>query len=501
MLRGLVCGALLFGIVVLAGTPGRGQAPVKKDAPPGAPGEKGAPPGPAWLAPTPVVKLAVQPVAKRGRALEYRLLPDPLDLTPGNAAPLWLRAGQAARNVRRKITGKEYTWMDPAATPLKAFPRKEARALLAEYAAALRLADQAARRERCDWERPPLTIQSIPDLPLDEIQNYREIATLLNLRCRLELSEGRFDQAIRTLQTGFALARHVGNGESLIQDLVAIAIGAIMFGRVEEWIQIPGSPNLYWPLTELPRPFIDVRRSIKYELNTIHRSFPQLRELQTKRLTAAHADALVGQMFEQMFTALCQIDEAAVPAWARKPALAALTLKAYPDAKRYLIAQGRPVKEVEALPVLQAVAIYFTDQDDRTRDDILKWVSVPYWQGQAGLERVAKRARDASAGGNPLIRLLIPALVKVYHAQVRTERQVAGLRCAEALRLYAAAHGGKAPDKLAAITAVPLPIDPYTGKGFEGFYLTRGGKGVLEVPPPPGMPPLLGRHYELDPGR
>jgi hypothetical protein len=498
MLRVLVCGALLLGIVVPAGAPGRGEVPVQKDAPPVPAGEKGAPPGPAWLAPTPVVKLAVQPVANQGRALEYRLLPDPLELTPGNAAPLWLRAGQAARNVRRKITGKEYTWMDPGATPLKAFPRKEARALLAEYAAALRRAEQAARRERCDWERPPLTIQSIPDLPLDEIQNYRELASLINLRCRLELSEGRFDQAIRTLQTGLALARHVGNGESLIQDLVAIAIGAIMFGRVEEWIQTPDSPNLYWPLTALPCPFIDVGRTIQYELNTIHRSVPQLRELQTKRLTPAQADVLV----EQVFTAWCQVDEAAGPAWARKPALAALALKVYPDAKRYLIAHGRTAAQVEALPVLQAVAIYYLDQYDQAGDDILKWVSVPYWQGRDGLARVEKRIRaDPATVGNVAIRLLMPALVKTYEAQVRTQRQVAGLRCAEALRLYAAAHGGKAPDKLADVTVVPLPIDPYTGKGFEGFYLARGGQGVLEVPPPPGMPPHLGRRYELGPGR
>jgi hypothetical protein len=451
------------------------------------------------LAPTPVIKLAVRPAAKQGRALEYRLLPDPLELTAGNAAPLWLRAGQAARNVRRKITGKEYTWMDPAETPLKTFPRKEARALLAEYAAALRLADQAARRQRCDWERPPLTIQSIQqDLPLDEIQNYREVAQLLNLRCRLELSEGRFDQAIRTLQTGLALARHVGNGESLIQDLVAIAIGAIMFGRVEEWIQTPGSPNLYWPLTALPRPFIDVGRTIQYELNTLHRSFPQLRELQTKRLTPAQADALVGEILDT----LSKVEDMAMPDWARKPAVAALALKVYPDAKRYLIARGRTAAQVEALPVLQAVAIYYMDQYDEVRDDILKWASVPYWQGRDGLARLEKRIRaDPATEGNVAIRLLMPALVKVYEAQVRIQRQVAGLRCAEALRLYAAAHGGKAPDKLADVTAVPLPIDPYTGKGFEGFYLARGGKGVLEVPPPPGMPPLLGRRYELGPGR
>jgi hypothetical protein len=498
MRHGLIGGALLLGVLVLPGTPGRGQAPGPKDPPPGAPGPKGGPAGPAGSEPTPVVKLAAQAGAQPGRALEYRLLPDPLDLTPGNAAPLWLRAGQAARNVRRKLTDKEEKWLSAAETPLQALPRKEVRALLADYAAALRLADQAARRARCDWEYPPLTLQGVQDLPLDEIQNYRELARLLTLRYRLELSEGRFDQAIGTLQTGFALARDVGNGETMIQDLVGIAIAAIMLGQVEEWIQTPGSPNLYWPLTVLPRPFINVRRSIQVDLDTIYRSLPQLRELRTKRLTAAQADALVGQIFDT----LGKYGDMVVPEWARKPALAGLTLQVYPEAKRSLLARGWTAEQVKALPMMQAVALYYTDQYDQARGEIIQWVSVPYWQGYAELERVEKKIRAAPATHvNVMIRLLLPAVVKVYQAQVRTELRVAGLRCAEALRWYAAAHGGKAPDKLADVTAVPLPLDPYTGKGFDAFYRAKGGKGVLEVPPPPGLPPSLGRRYELDPGR
>ena len=93
---------------------------------------------------------------------------------------------------------------------------------------------------------PPPTIQNLQDLPFDEIQTCREIANLLQLRCRLELSDGKFDDAVVTLQSGFALARHLGDADTLIQDLVGIAIAAIMFNRVEEMMQIPGSPNLFW---------------------------------------------------------------------------------------------------------------------------------------------------------------------------------------------------------------------------------------------------------------
>ena len=95
-----------------------------------------------------------------------------------------------------------------------------------------------------------------------------------------------------------------------------------------------------------------------------------------------------------------------------------------------------------------------------------------------------------------LVAMLLPAISKVYGAQVRSERHVAGLRGAEALRLYASVNGGKVPAKWADLTGVPLPIDPITGKGLDAFYQVQDGKAVLAMPPPPRMSPLVGRRYE-----
>ena len=95
----------------------------------------------------------------------------------------------------------------------------------------------------------------------------------------------------------------------------------------------------------------------------------------------------------------------------------------------------------------------------------------------------------------------MPAFGKVYLAWARIDRQLAGLRCVEAIRLHAATHGGNLPRALAEITDVPLPIDPITGKGMDAWYkLEADGMGVLEVPPPPETPIHdLGRRYELRP--
>src|SRR5262249_46450227 len=226
------------------------------------------------------------------RALKYALEVDPLDHLPGNAAPLWIRAALAARSVRHKWTEKEYEWDGPGISgmTLDRLPKKEMHAVLGKFSSAFRMVEQAARRGQGDWERLPLTVQNLQApwaVPLEEIQSMRELARLISLRCRLQMAEGKFDEAAGTLRIGFALSRHVAQGsDMLVQDLVAIAIGSVMLGRVEEWIQTPGSPNLYWALTTLPDPLVSVRPSVRSELNTLYRSFPELRELKKRPLTA-----------------------------------------------------------------------------------------------------------------------------------------------------------------------------------------------------------------------
>src|SRR5262249_13023647 len=153
-----------------------------------------------------------------------------------------------------------------------------------------------------------------------------------------------------------------------------------------------------------------------------------------------------------------------------------IALTYYPTAKKALIAAGRPAKEVEAMPSLQVVALYLIDDYDRIRDDVVKWLAVPAWQGSAGLDKIEKEYRKkAKTEGNMRIALLLPALVKVYQADLRVQRQIAGLRGAEALRQYAASHGGKAPAQWADLKDLPAPIDPFTGKGLDAYYKVEPG--------------------------
>jgi hypothetical protein len=500
--------AIVFVLVAVSVVPTLGGGP-----PPADPPRPGPVTGPATQPPPALPSLAppleppdrptlirLAPSAKppATRLLKYQLCPDILDLTPGNAATVWMRAGRAAA-AKPKMLEEESKWLSADETPLVDFPKEKARTFLAKYANTLRLADEAARKDHCDWELPPLTVQNLATYNLDEIQSCREIAQLLSLQCRLELSEGKCDQAIHTLQTGFALARHSGQGDTLIQSLVGIAIASAMVNRVEELIQLPDAPNLYWALTSMPSPLIDLRPAMNAELNTIYRSYPQLRKVDLSDMTPADADKLANTVFADL--AKC---EGGRDSWAEaKLSLTAIVLKTYPDAKRWLMAQGNKEEKVAALPALQVVLYYQLDQYNAVRDEILAAFSLPPWQARAALDQVEKKLRTWRAEGvlNPFIFLLMPSVSKVQEADTRLQRTVALLRAAEALRWYAGAHDGKVPERWTDMTDVPSVIDPLTGRGFDPFYQVRDATAILDVPPMAHLPPSAGRRFELKAAR
>jgi tetratricopeptide (TPR) repeat protein len=446
---------------------------------------------------TTVVRLAVSADTKPPpRALKYVLLPEPRDLTPGNAAPQWLRAGHAAVSGGHKITAEEHELLS-ADRPVKDLPRAQARKFLGHFRAALTLADRAARFDSCDWALPALTFQNLDDLPLAELQALRQLASLLSLRCRLELSDGDLDKAVRTLQTGLALGKHLGEGTTLIQHLIGVGIVAQMLARVEDLMQTPGAPNLYWALTALPRSLVSGRRATLHELDALYRSVPGLRRLEKETLSPRQAEELL----EELLKALSQCGMEG-PGWQGKLAFGALAARVYPDGKQALIAQGRGKEQVEALPALQVVLLYYLGQYDRARDDLVKWLSVPSWQARAGLERIEKDVQAASTrDGNLLIKMLFPTVLRAHQAGLRVERQLAALRCVEALRLHGAGHDGQLPARLDKVRAVPLPTDPVTGKGFDALYRRDGERAVLDVPAVTGQPAVTGRRYELSPSR
>jgi hypothetical protein len=278
----------------------------------------------------------------------------------------------------------------------------------------------------------------------------------------------------------------------LISALVGMAITATMAARLDELVQHPKAPNLYWALTDLPRPFIGLRKAMQSERVMFTGTFRGLRHLRNEPMSTAELQPALDELAKFFIMA-----EGKGAEWQMKLLFAAMAAKAHPEAKQFLLAQGTPAEKVEAMPVMQVALLYMTHEYNRFFDDMAKWAGLPYGEARAGLRQTQKRLDELVKADRRievvLAGLLLPAVDKVNSASARTDRKLAALRCVEAIRLHAKAHG-RLPEKLADVTAVPVPADPVTGRAFE--YQAAGDRATLIGPDPDGDKGL-GLVYEL----
>lgn len=436
-----------------------------------------------------LVRVTVRPAAPSVPALRYHLLPELIEVRAGNAALAYYRsfAPESTIYTRPEIARKlGELELKPGTKP----PAEFRWVLDARF---LEEVDRGARRSYCDWEMNERLREKGIAAPMPDLQSLRRVAQVLQLRARFEMFDGKPEQVQHTLQTGLMLGRHVSEGPTLIQSLVGTAITTLMLNEVDEWIGRPNAPSLYWPLTDLPRPYIDLRHPLQGEKLMMEQLLPGLR-------ASSQGDRLEPLSLEQlrkMPTHSLALLEGSAPGsgkdWATRTAFALLAARVYPSARQALIARGKKPQEVDRLPMLQVVLLEELSNYDRLYDDMRKWWGVPYWEARRGLQNSERGLRQMRAQTSQLktpailAGLLLPAVQSVFLAAARTDRHIDLLRCIEALRLHAAAHDGRLPDRLEDVKEVPIPHDPVTGKPFE--YAVKGNRATLYGPPPKGQQP------------
>lgn len=503
--------ALVLGVALVGPAPARAQVALVQ----GTPGQAPAP------AEVKAIPITLRPAAEPVPALRYRLLPERRDLAPGNAAIFYHRAIQLLLEKRLQAATGPRPAAPPAegqrtpapeeklaawgTEPLEALPRAEAQALLATYASVLHEVELGAARVECDWDFDQRR-EGI-SLLIPEVQEMRSLARLVAVQARLAILDGATAEAMRWIQIGMVLGRHVAHGPTLIQALVGVAIDSVMLKAVEDLIQAPGTPSLYWALADAPRPFIDFRYPFEGERYLLEKELPQLSELEDGVWSAERArrfgDELQRKLLNLASGEPVPGTHTAVPndlgSFGRRFAIMALITKLHPEAKRALIAGGRPADQIQAMPVVQAVCLHSVLEYQRLRDHTYKWLNQPYWLSYQKVDAQMTMTPEQKLA-NPLLTLflmLTPALNSARVASVRIDRHLDALQCIEAIRIHAAAHEGKFPERLDDLNAeTPVPIDPATGQPFE--YRVEGDTATLAGPIIPGFNhPSFGLKYVL----
>ena len=160
--------------------------------------------------------LVLSPAPAPVPALKYRLLPSSAELVPGDAAPIYLRAhgyeDSSMDESWRQIRVKSSQWQG---LPLKDLPVAEVRDFVGLWSGKLKQIEFGTRRKTCDWNYtlPEQRLDAL-NILLPDAQSMGQWGRIFMLKARVEIAEGKDDDAIGTIETGLAMARHVSEAFS-----------------------------------------------------------------------------------------------------------------------------------------------------------------------------------------------------------------------------------------------------------------------------------------------
>lgn len=460
----------------------------------------------------PTERLKIAPAAAPNPPLTYRLHL-PLDMREaGNSVPWWYRSildlGRIQSAGYFEAMNENYeSWVNG---PIASMPVEDVRTFVGQLQEIVQSSHDAARKRETDWELDieelsgPETVQFM----LGEFQEMRQLARLLILDARVAIADGRFEDAVRDLQTNYRLGQDVQEPQLIINGLIGIAITTMGHQTVLQLIDAPDSPNMYWALATLPRPLHNMEEAMSYEVRICSRIFPWLENVHHIRSNEEWRSEFRESLRGLEQVGMEQLGMAKLPNWQLDMASTGLVLRNYSRAKADLIAWGYDAAVVEQMPVGQVVAEHSSLLIRKTSERIERWVlladSLP--NGQAVWDALKAEERSLINEGMlgpamqshetlPMVGLLLPAVHSAWRATLVVEGKLAMLQTLEAIRMQAAVDG-QWPESLDDVTVVPLPVNPVTGELFS--YTKDGNHAVLEFPSPEPTIPQYGWRLELE---
>ncbi|MBN2063164.1 MAG: hypothetical protein JW745_00065 [Sedimentisphaerales bacterium] len=432
------------------------------------------------------VELSISGAAEPVPALQYRLLPPRAELKPGNAAIDWFKLTASMTSdetIRERLNLKEG---DPDCSELLSMPFAKFKSEYLDYAdkyykvSTWDFLRHAALREICDWQDP---LEDGVNMLLPSLSDFKKIARYVALEARVEIAKGNYQQALKLLSYNFSLAEDLGHGKTIIQNLVGIGVAWLSYEVVKDMVCQPDCPNLYWALELIPDSLVDMRIAYAAEMDLWFKSNTDM--LEDSVLSVEQAHKIMSDMF--------QLNEGS---GINNVALTAYVGMNYIPAKKKLLESGYEQSRLDIMPSVQVVILSMWKEYLPVRDNVFKYLFLPYYQGHDLVAQQEKELADIMrANGTPnLFYGMLPAVSKTSRQQAMLQVRGAALQCVEAIRMYAA-ENGKLPEKLSDIINFPTPINVFTGKEFK--YYLDGETGVLDVEEPVGVNKFSGYKISL----
>ncbi len=221
-------------------------------------------------------QLTVSPAPETTYSYDVRLFPDRAKREHANAATVflvtawglsseyWENIDAALKETRLKI-------------PIDKFTRDEHSTVFGRY-------EELKRAANCsfsDWNRDIYNNSRFETVLLPDVQQSRLIMYALALQIRADIAENKLEEAIEKLRVGFGLIRHLQNSPFFVVKLSAVLNTNFLLDQVEELVQRPNCPNLYWALHQIPSPFVDGRNIGDFE-SAMMRELRNLDEVKTQ---------------------------------------------------------------------------------------------------------------------------------------------------------------------------------------------------------------------------
>lgn len=446
------------------------------------------------------IKMTLHPTAAPVPLSKVSLYPEYADLNPGNRVQGLLKVFMEQDNFFRLVNSDE--WQKTLELPLSEFPANarekysvaSGMAYDKKYTRFLGYLDKGARFKSIEWNEYFEIRNDGFNWLLPEVQKIRALSSACRMRLRAETKAGEFAKAAITVKTLMGMAQALEQHPCLIGHLVGVAIAMQAVQGLEEMIQQPSCPNLFWALSDMPQPLMSLRMAVGGERLFVQSQFHEYlrtdRVLSEKELNTFLED--INEMLKMESQRGGVVDGLFKNAKLRF-ALVAVDTERMAKARKRLQDEGSPADIVKAMPDLQVAILDDFRLYEIRRDDFFKAYHMPYSIAAPILKKSEDQIGGAKRKGEIMGPAFLPALWKVKQAQARLDQRIALLRVAEAIRLYAHENDGKLPASLDDIS-LPMPIDQYNGKPFN--YEVKNGVATVHGSNALKMERDF-RHYEI----